>query len=390
METPLVLRKYAVPRLSTGGTRRLVQALIILGTWSLVTGSFVAREFASQHWTGKPVSEGTIVSWLAVTTMWACTTPGIAVLARKFPFIRGKWRTSGAVYVAAGVLISALISLVHAAVDRLLDGAWFLGTWQKTMEGYVATELPGHMLFYSIILAVILAINYYKLHVKGQAKISEFTLRAMALESQLANAQLEALRMQLHPHFLFNTLHSITVLIRKGEQEAADHMVTGLSDLLRFVLNGTCKPEQSLREELEFISRYLAIQQIRFGERLQAKMEISHDTLGLLVPTFLLQPLVENAVTHGIARSAGGGIVEIRARIIADLLELEVRDNGPGISAAKSLDGPGVGLRNTRQRLQQIHDGASRFELMNRPLGGACVRITIPLRRETVEGANLC
>src|SRR5258708_5127993 len=212
-------------------------------------------------------------------------------------------------------------------------------------------------------LAVVLAVRYHKLHVIGVAKISEVTLRAMVLESQLANAQLEALRMQLHPHFLFNTLHSITILIRKGDHEAADHLVTELSELLRSVLNTTCKAEQSLEEELAFISRYLTIQQIRFGERLQAKMEISDDTLGLLVPTILLQPLVENAVNHGIARSASGGLIEIRAHIIANLLELEVRDNGPGIRGANPLGGPGVGLRNTRQRLQQIHNGASRLEL---------------------------
>jgi LytS/YehU family sensor histidine kinase len=203
-------------------------------------------------------------------------------------------------------------------------------------------------------------------------------LAAAQLETRLAEAQLQALQRQLHPHFLFNTLNAISALMHR-DTEAADAMLERLSDLLRLTLDRIAVQVVSLREELEFIDKYLEIEQTRFGDRLQVATLIEPETLDAAVPNLVLQPLVENAIRHGIATKVGGGHVEITARRVGASLVLSVRDDGPGLSQAKrDALNTGVGLSNTRSRLEHLYRDRYRFEFAEPAGGGLAVTIEIP------------
>ncbi|HSJ10689.1 MAG TPA: histidine kinase, partial [Longimicrobiales bacterium] len=213
---------------------------------------------------------------------------------------------------------------------------------------------------------------------EGQA--AQLALKASRLEASLVRANLDALRMQLNPHFLFNTLNAIAVMALKGEKHGVVRMLTLLSDLLRLSLE---QKEQvvSLREELGFLDHYLEIEQVRFKDRLTVERDIEPETLDAEVPTLLLQPLVENAIRHGVSRRAGPGTVRVEATIDdGEVLQLRVMDTGPGFGNVRSSDGTGVGIANTRARLDQLYGNRHDLELCNRAEGGACVTVRLPLR----------
>jgi len=223
------------------------------------------------------------------------------------------------------------------------------------------------------------ALNYY--HERREREI-----QAAALAAQLAQAQLQTLKMQLQPHFLFNTLNSISALNHE-DPRAANRMIARLSELLRLTLENDGAQEVSLLQELDFLKRYLEIQQVRFGDRLNVRFDVTPETLEARVPNLLLQPLVENAIQHGIAPFAARGEISIQASCENGLLCLRVTDNGPGLPAPKPSGPPeGVGLANTRARLQQIYSNAHRFELRNGTEQGAVAEVRIPF--QTAAGPN--
>jgi sensor histidine kinase YesM len=274
------------------------------------------------------------------------------------------------VHLPASLFFSILKMMIEFQVLRRLNPA--------STQAYTILQLPSTLFTYWAILGVIYAFNYYR-------KYRQHELKASHLETQLAQAQLQALKMQLHPHFLFNTLHAISSLMRK-DVEAADSMITRLSDLLRLTLENTGVQEVTLRQELEFLERYLEIEQTRFRDRLQVRMEIEPDTLDARVPNLILQPLVENAIRHGIAPRSAPGWIEIRAARDGETLQLQVRDNGPGLPPiGQPTLKEGVGLANTRARLEQLYGAAQNFELSNREEGGLLVSLTLPFRAETKE-----
>jgi two-component system, LytTR family, sensor kinase len=210
--------------------------------------------------------------------------------------------------------------------------------------------------------------------VKFHDKFREREVRAAELEATLAQAQLRALKMQIQPHFLFNTLQTIAELVHQ-DPHAADQMILRLSDLLRMTLQSDGVNEISLKQEVDFLKVYLEIEQKRMGERLVVTMQIDPDTWVARVPTLLLQPLVENAVRHGIAPHAVGGEITISSARANGSLCLFVRDSGPGPNAAAARPG-GVGLANTRARLQQLYGSAARLDLKNDH--GTVVSIELP------------
>jgi LytS/YehU family sensor histidine kinase len=218
-------------------------------------------------------------------------------------------------------------------------------------------------------------------------KYRERELHASQLAAQLAQAELQALRMQLHPHFLFNTLHTVSALMHK-DVELADDMLSRLGDLLRRTLDTAQAQEVPLQQELEFIQTYLEIEQARLGSRLHVRFETEPETLDVLVPNLILQPLVENAVRHGIAPRLEGGRLVVRARRESDRLELEVEDDGPGLPA-DFADRPreGLGLANTRARLAALYGPAHQFELASVPPRGLRVVLRLPFREQADEPA---
>jgi sensor histidine kinase YesM len=226
------------------------------------------------------------------------------------------------------------------------------------------------------------ALDYYLKNRENELRAARLELSEAQLKSQLSNAQLSALKMQLHPHFLFNTLNAIVVLMRKGRNPEAVDMLTGLSELLRYALENISTQEVRLEQEVEFIERYLEIEKVRFKDRLKVEMHIDRETLGAFVPNLILQPLVENALRHGIGQRSTAGVIEISARREDGMLNMRVRDDGPGLSKSLSADadGKGIGVANTRARLRQLYGAAHRFDLRNAETGGTVAAITIPFQ----------
>lgn len=208
------------------------------------------------------------------------------------------------------------------------------------------------------------------------AQVLHYQRRSARLETQLAQAELQALRMQLQPHFLFNTLNSIAALMRE-DVRAADDMLVGLADFLRLTLDNSRAHLVTMREELDFLQHYLEIERIRFRDRLTINFEIEPQTLNAEVPYLILQPIVENAIKFGISARASPGRIDIRAMRRNGRLRLQVQDDGHGIANGGELD-EGLGLTNTRERLRQLYLASHRLEMANAPAGGLLVSLEIP------------
>lgn len=231
-----------------------------------------------------------------------------------------------------------------------------------------------------------LALDNARLHTELRQS-HEQNLRASRLESQLAQARLEALRAQLNPHFLFNALNTVAMLVRRRATEDALDGVVALSNMLRQVLEYRGAPEVRLGAELALVEHYLAVERLRYRERLEVTLRADPGTLDALVPTLLLQPLVENAVRHGVGRREDRGAVMVESRRESDVLHLSVSDDGPGFPAGWTLEhGAGVGLGNTRERLARLYPGAHRLEIGRGQTGGAVVALQVPFR--TTRGAG--
>ena len=243
--------------------------------------------------------------------------------------------------------------------------------WWVEFQRLFFLNFDWEMMTYWALVVLSHALDYHR-------ESQERALTAAQFQARLAEAQLQALQQQLHPHFLFNTLHTISALMHR-DTEAADAMLARLSDLLRLTLDRLGIQEIPLKEELDFLEKYLEIERTRFGERLIVNMAIEPETLDVSVPNLILQPLVENAIRHGIAPRIGGGRLHIVARRTGNRLWLMVRDNGPGLPAAK-LDAlnKGVGVSNTRSRLQHLYPGTHKFEFHQPSDGGLAVTIEIP------------
>ena len=304
---------------------------------------------------------------LSVPALW---------LARRLPIERHHWLRNLGVHLAGGAAFSFGWMALRAGLEEWLtrndiQPVTFAAAFSHAL---VATFFFNLLIYWVIVLAQH-ALSYY-------TKFRERELHAVELESRLTQARLQALQMQLNPHFLFNTLNVISALVRK-DADAADRMITRLSELLRYTLESTDTQEVPLRQEMDFLDRYLEIQQARFGNRLTVRREISPETLDGLVPNLILQPLVENALEHGITPHARPGEIVLHAVRRGDELELEVRDNGSGLPPNKPLE-ENVGLGNTRARLQQLHGSRQRLELRNGAGGGVTVRITLPWRTDSL------
>jgi two-component system LytT family sensor kinase len=274
---------------------------------------------------------------------------------------------------------------VHAAGALVLCIGWaglglafgtLLGTVPASISSWMLRTVPWGVFMYFTTLGCVHALTYF-------AEVREREAQAARLAAQVAEARLSALRMQLHPHFLFNSLNALLVLVRDHDAKNAERMLELLSDVLRQVLRGDTRQEVRLDEELRFLDDYLAVEQIRFSDRLRIVRAVEPALLDALVPQFILQPLVENALRHGIGPSVAGGTIEIGARLDGDDLVLSVSDDGPGIGDAPNA--VGVGLRNTRERLVTLYGARGVLELTPRPGGGTVAQMRIPYRRAPNE-----
>jgi sensor histidine kinase YesM len=248
--------------------------------------------------------------------------------------------------------------------------------FQNSLRHAVNNYTEG-MGVYLLITFLTYAYSYYQRYRQGE-------LRASQLEAQLSQAQLQALKMQLHPHFLFNTLHSISALLHR-DTESARKMITRLGDFLRLTLENSGTQEVTLKQEIEFLRCYLEIEQIRFQDRLTTHVFVDPDALDTRVPNLILQPIVENAIRHGVAPRSTPGEIEIRAKQEDGFLRIRIRDNGPGLPMNRTVDSlfkKGLGLTNTQTRLDRLYGADHRFAIANDPAGGLAVTLEIPLIRE--------
>ena len=349
-----------------------LETAIIFAAWA-VFGLLVANQSTMlSALGGRPMPWVTALRpGLLEASLWAFTTVAIFWLARRFPLERGQVLQGIAVHLVAAVVIA----LARSGVMVVLG--WYL-PWVRvrTFSSQFWGSSSQNLLYYALLLGIAHLGLYYR-------RYRERELAAEQLARGLTEARLQALKMQLQPHFLFNTLNAISALI-PADAKPARRMVARLGDLLRTTLEHEETQEVTLREELDFLQPYLEIEQARLEDRLTVVMKIAPETLDARVPHLILQPLVENAVRHGIAARIEPGTVEISASRAPDdrFLLLEVRDDGQGMDRDHELGTRrGVGLTNIRSRLEQLYGVEHRFKLENQIAGGVLVQITLPFRR---------
>jgi two-component system, LytTR family, sensor kinase len=309
---------------------------------------------------------------------WALLVPGVLWMARHYRFERNTWpRAAVFHFLALFVFTAAHVALATSARGVILDALTERSfDWWSYFRERFFLNLDWEMMTYWAIVAVVHAVDYHR-------QSQERELTAAQLQTQLAEAQLEALQRQLHPHFLFNTLNTISALMHRDVQ-AADEMLVQLSDLLRLTLDRVGTQQVPLKDEVDFLRKYLEIEQTRFGDRLHVNIDVDPEVLDAPVPNLILQPLVENALRHGIGPRVGGGRVDVDARQVEGSLMMTVRDNGVGLSPDKlNAFHSGVGLSNTRSRLENLYGQRHRFEFETPVSGGLVVTIVIPLGPES-------
>jgi sensor histidine kinase YesM len=347
-----------------------------LGTWTLLGLCQAAQSYISYSAEGRPLPGWRALALgLSLWYGWAVLWVFVCQLARRCPLEQRDFAWRLAFHLVAAVVFAlAKILLDYPVILAFYCPTPNLLTLRRFLPMALTDQFHTYVLIYWAMLGVAHALNY-----RRQSR--ERALRESQLEARLAQAQLQMWKMQLHPHFLFNTLNSISALIHQ-DVELADRMVARLGDLLRLALHHFGSEEVPLREELEFVLSYLEIEQARLGPRLRFHLDVDAAAADARVPTFLLQPLVENAIRHGVAACPGAGRIEVRARREAAWMRLEVRDTGPGLKSAEPAEG--VGLSITRARLERLYGDKYQFELAGGPGGGAVVRVVIPFR----AGAN--
>src|SRR5256886_6553255 len=341
--------------------RTRTQRLWLLGvlTWTVLGLLSAAQNAAWRALTGRPVDWLTIVpNSLADWYTCGMFTPAFFWMVRRFPIRGERWWARLPVHLAASIAMVFLKVAVYAPIFRLLNPSLNRSYGQILAGGFYAD-----MLAYWAAIGVIHAIAYYS--------------HTARLDGALRAAELENLRSQLQPHFLFNTLQSISTLIYR-DPAAADRMLTDLSDLLRLSLRSTASHEVPLRDELDFLARYLEIMRVRFGDRLVIRVDVSGDVLNAMVPSLVLQPIVENAIRHGMADRPDVGHVAVSGRRNGDSLRLEVADDGPGLHP--SPPGNGIGLANTRERVARLYGGRGTLEMVQER--GLIVRLSMPFRAQ--------
>lgn len=354
------------------GPRQWLLAFVaVLGIWTFA-GLLFATEMKFAYEGG---SNPLYLPWrffliwkMSTALSWALVTPVILLAARKWSFERGARLRSVLCHLALFAAIAPVQSMLDGFFSHLarvlfegreLSYVWHFG------PGVFLESLPVAPFYYTVIAGLGYAMDYYR---KSRD-------RAVALSL----ARLETLRSQLNPHFLFNTLNAIGALCWE-DPKAANHVLALLAGLMRRSLDGTSRQEIPLRDEVEFVKDYVEIEQLMLSERLGVAYDLAQDTLDLLVPTFVLQPLVENAIKHGIAPRSARGHIALQSRVTRDTLELKVEDDGVGLGPG-GLSKEGRGLSLTRERLRTMYGSLAALEIANRPESGLVATLRVPVRK---------
>jgi two-component system LytT family sensor kinase len=304
--------------------------------------------------------------------MWALMAPLILQLREKLPLNRGRWVVGIGFHLGMSFVVMATYFLGRMLSFALIetDSQWDF--WPTALASFYGRNIID-MAYYWAVIAF-----GYGLEIYHRYKSEE--LRSVQLEARLIETELKALREQMRPHFLFNTLNTISVLVREQRNDDAVTLIARLSSLLRMSLDRSRAPEVTVREEIDFLERYIEIQKARFSDRLNVGISIAPEALELPIPNLLLQPLVENAILHGVVRKTGPGRVDVSGRVEGGRLHLEVRDDGPGLGDGAQRAREGIGLSNTRERIARIYGAAGQLLLRSEPGRGVTVQIILPCR----------
>jgi len=349
--------------------RRVLVWGLVLAAWTLLAAAFAVGSSLAYMMSYQPPRWGlsllrSLTEWYA----WAALTPIIVWLARRFP-LAGHKRVSHA-------LVLAVVGLAVATAKIVLSQIF------RSAVGFTGYALPGNLVAQYLIYWSVVTIAHVAAYYGAER---ERELRASRAEARLAETRLQLLKMQLHPHFLFNTLNTVSELVHENPT-AADRMIAGLCHLLRETLDAGTVDLVPLSRELELLDRYIEIQRARFGDRLDVTIVADADVRDALVPIFILQPLAENAIKHGLSAHVRAGRIALRASRQLDRAVITIEDDGPGITAGAVKDG--VGLGNTRARLHEMYGDRHAFDVTRAPAGGTVARLSLPWQTESTEGAQ--
>jgi two-component system LytT family sensor kinase len=370
-----------VTSVNRAGSRRAWAAGVV-AVWLALSLVSASQRYADSLQTPSPFGVSWFLFWsLAIWSYWALVTPLIFRLGEWAPLDRARLARATLTHFA----LALVFGLSHVALFALLGLMFiqsrpgvtttFLGEFGRGARAFLYVEL----ILYWAILGAGIARDSYR-------KYRERETRARELEAQLGEARLQALKMQVQPHFLFNALNTVSMLVRNGEGDRAVQMVAGLGELLRSSLADGAEQEVPLASELGFVRRYLSIEEFRFPDRLRVEVDVSEELMSASVPNLILQPLVENAIRHGVAKSSSSGLVRIAARRENGWLELSVEDDGPGLPSDFEPDaGRGIGLSNVRARMEQLYGSRQEFRIGNAEPKGTAARLRIPLHGKGSE-----
>lgn len=354
---------------------------VYLLAWTLIGLIYFAQNVTRRFYWDDPNPWQDLRYWMANVYLSALLTPLIIWAGRRWPLERPLRRV---------LALHLGFSLLWATAKMFLEAGFHLSwnsLWPYDPTLTVGSELALLFIFgfhtsvvaYWVVLSIQAAIRNYQLLQEREQAVLRADLRASQLETQVAQARLGVLKAQLQPHFLFNTLNAIVVLVRQQKGQQAEETLARFSDLLRAVLTDLDAQEVSLSRELEYLRLYLAIEQVRFSDRLRVEIDVAPELMDAAVPHMALHPLVENAIRHGIGRRSDAGALSLRADREGDLLRLVVQDDGPGFVGA-GAQGLGMGLANTRARLRQLYGRAAELRTENAVPRGARAILILPLR----------
>jgi two-component system, LytTR family, sensor kinase len=364
----------------SGGPRWGAIWLLAFAVATPLAWSSVAFVYFGMLAAGRPLTFAhSMVAGLPEWYVWAGLTPLVFSLGQRVRLERQQWVAAGLFHLVAGTAVALADLALVTAINRQFGptvsyvGPVFWDVYLKIVLRYFHYSF----IVYWVIVAAAHAVRYYRTS-------RDREVEGIRLQAELTQAQLAALRMQLQPHFLFNTLHTIASLVRDGRGEAATTTIARLGELFRQTLGNLQRNEVPLREELSFIEAYLEIEQTRFSDRLAVRFDVDQETLGAMVPNLSLQPLVENAIRHGIARDPSAGRIEVRAVRSASALRIEVHNDGPAYTGSGSRSG--VGLANTRARLHRLYGSAYRLDLLPNQSGGTVALLEVPWQADEEQG----
>jgi two-component system, LytTR family, sensor kinase len=360
-------------------SRRLRDQGIYVLVWTVIGLFFFSQALTQRAFSRDPTPPSHyLIAWAVGSYIWALLTSLVLWLGRRFPIERGNWPRR----MTFHFLFSLALGLIQLAIEAAI--LFRIGVFPSVMKSLGMTfgfllilGFHQNIVTYWVILGIQYTFRYYRRYHEREQQALQLELHASELKTQLVRAHLSALKMQLQPHFLFNTLNAIMVLVRQQKGRQAEETLARLSDLLRCVLEDVEAQEVPLRRELECLQLYLSIEQVRFQDRLRVEISADPAILDAAFPQMGLQPIVENAIRHGLGRSSSAGRIQISASRQNGTLEIRVDDDGPGLPPGNSL-GRGIGLANTRARLSQLYGDAGRLIVENGPQSGAVVTILLP------------